>query len=89
MEEDGNSPGARSRRESSDVSGGAAVRISKENMRFANTVEQNFSTEIFKVAKVIDSRPRAVYEREDLNGTRIEVNFVFLAPRRHHRPNIQ
>jgi len=70
MEEDGGGPETRSRREnSSDVSGGQHVRISKEKMRFANAAEQNFSTEIFKVAKVICRRPLAVYELEDLNGT--------------------
>jgi len=51
------------------------VRISKEKMRFAKAAEQNFSTEIFKDAKVIGSRPRAVYELEDLNGTPIDGQF--------------
>jgi len=37
--------------------------------RFA---EQNFSTEIFRIAKVIERRPRPLYELEDLNGTLIE-----------------
>ena len=36
------------------------VRISKEKMRFAKVLEQNLSTEIFKVAKLMDRRPRAV-----------------------------
>jgi len=35
---------------------GKHVRISKEKMRFAKAVEQNFNTEILKVAKVIDRR---------------------------------
>jgi len=48
------------------------VRISKEKMRFAKAAERNFNTEIFRVTKVIDRRPRAVYEQEDLNGTPIE-----------------
>jgi len=44
-------------------------------MRFAKAAEQNFSTEIFRVAKVIDRRPRAVYELEDLNGTSMDGQF--------------
>jgi len=48
------------------------VLFSKEKIRFAKAAEQNFSTEIFRVAKVIDSRPRVVYEHENLNGTPIE-----------------
>jgi len=51
---------------------GQHVRISKEKMRFAKAAEQNFSTEIFKVAKVIERRPRAVYELKDLDDTPIE-----------------
>ena len=54
---------------------GQHVRISKENMRFAKPDEQNLSTEIFKVAKVIERRPRAIYELEDLNGTTIDGQF--------------
>ena len=41
---------------------GQHVRISKKKMRFGKAAEQNFSTEIFRVTKVIDRRPRAVYE---------------------------
>jgi len=41
-------------------------------MLFAKAAEQNFSTEIFKVAKIMERRPRAVYELEDLNGTPID-----------------
>jgi len=51
---------------------GKHVFISKEKLMFAKAAEQNFSTEIFRVAKVIDRRPRVVYELEDLNGTPIE-----------------
>jgi len=54
---------------------GQHVRISKENIRFAKVPEQNFKTEIFKVAKVIDWRPRFVYELVDLNVTVIEGQF--------------
>jgi len=48
------------------------VRISKNKIRFAKAAEQNFSTEIFRVAKVIERRPRAVYEPCDLNHTHID-----------------
>ena len=51
------------------------MRISKEKMRFAKAAEHNFSTEIFRVAKIIDRRPRDVYELEDLNGTSIDGQF--------------
>jgi len=51
------------------------VRISKEKMRFAKAAEQNFSTEIFRVAKVIKNRPRAVYQLMDLNGTPLDDQF--------------
>jgi len=44
-------------------------------MRFAKPAEQNFSPEIFRVVKVIERRPRAVYELEELNGTRIDGQF--------------
>ena len=54
---------------------GQHVRIIKEKMRFAKAAEHNFSTEIFRVTKVIESRPRAVYKFEDLNGTPIEDQF--------------
>jgi len=54
---------------------GQHVRLRKEKMRFAKAVEQNFSTEMFRVAKVIERRPRTVYELEDLNGTPIDGQF--------------
>jgi len=41
---------------------GQHVRISKEKMKFAKGGEQNFSTEIFRIAKVIERRPRPVFE---------------------------
>jgi hypothetical protein len=44
-------------------------------MKFANTPEPNFSTEIFRFVKVIHRRPRAVYELVDLNGTPIDSQF--------------
>jgi len=48
---------------------GQNVPISKEKMRFAKAAEENFITEIFRVAKVIEMRPRGPYEIEDLNRT--------------------
>ena len=44
-------------------------------MKFANGGEQTFSTEIFSITKVIERRPRPVYELEDLNKTPIEGQF--------------
>ena len=41
-------------------------------MKFAKGAEQNFSTEICRFAKVIDRRPRPLYELEDLNVTLID-----------------
>jgi len=75
MEDGGGAEWTRSLRES-DVSGRQHVRISKEKMRFAKAAEQNFSTEIFRVAKVIDRRPRAVYEQEDLTARQSKASFI-------------
>jgi len=41
-------------------------------MKFAKGGEQTFSTEIFHITKVIERRPRLLYEPEDLNKTQIE-----------------
>jgi len=54
---------------------GQHVRISKENLRFAKAAKQNFRLEIFKVAKLIDRRPRALYDLKNLNGTPIDGHF--------------
>jgi hypothetical protein len=54
---------------------GQHVRISKEKMKFAKGSEQNYSTEIFRVVKVINRTPRSVYELEDLNKTAIGGQF--------------
>ena len=54
---------------------GQHVRISKEKMRFAKGAEQNYSTEIFQISKVIKRRPRPVYELHDLNNTPIDGQF--------------
>ena len=51
---------------------GQHVRISKEKMKFAKALEQNFSTEIFRISKIIYRKPRPVYEQEDLNKTPID-----------------
>jgi hypothetical protein len=55
---------------------GQHVRISKEKMHFAKGAEQNNSTEIFRVPKVIKSLPRPVYELQDLNDTPILASFI-------------
>jgi hypothetical protein len=44
-------------------------------MVFAKGSEQNFSTEIFKIIKVIRRIPRPVYELEDLNTSPIDGQF--------------
>jgi hypothetical protein len=44
-------------------------------MKYAKDAEHNFSTEIFRIVKVIHRRPRVVYELEDLNGTPIDKQF--------------
>jgi len=54
---------------------GQTVRICKEKIKFAKGYEQNFSTEIFRIAKVIERSPRPVYELEDLNKTPIDGQF--------------
>ena len=54
---------------------GQHVRISKEKMNFGKGGEQNYTTEIFRIIKVIRRTPRPVYELEDLNGNVIESQF--------------
>jgi hypothetical protein len=44
-------------------------------MLFAKGSEQNYSTEIFNIIKVIPKSPRPVYELEDLNQTPTEGQF--------------
>ena len=51
------------------------MRISKEKMKFGKGGEQNCTTEIFRIIKVIRRTPRPVYELEDLNGEVIEGQF--------------
>jgi len=55
---------------------GQHVRISKEKMKFAKGGEQNYSTEVFRVIKVIRRTPRPVYELEDLNHKVIDGQFI-------------
>jgi hypothetical protein len=54
---------------------GQNVRISKLKAKFEKSSAQNFSTEIFKIIKVIRRNPRPVYEMEDLNRTPIDGQF--------------
>ena len=51
------------------------VRISKEKAKSAKSAKQNFSTEIFRIIKVIHRTPRSVYELEDLNQKMIDGQF--------------
>jgi len=44
-------------------------------MKFAKSSEHTFSTEIFRTTKVIERRPRPVYELVDFNKTPIEGQF--------------
>jgi transposase len=41
---------------------GRHVRISKEKLKFAKCGEQNYTTEIFQIHKVVPRTPRPVYE---------------------------
>jgi len=54
---------------------GQYVRISKEKAKFSKSAEQNFSTEVFRIIKVIHRTPRPVYELEDLNRKVIDGQF--------------
>jgi transposase InsO family protein len=54
---------------------GDLVRITKEKLKFAKGYEQTFSTEIFRVAKVIKRMPQPVYELTDLQSRPIEGQF--------------
>jgi hypothetical protein len=54
---------------------GQHVRISKEKMKFAKGGEQNYTTNVFRIIKVICRTPRPVYELEDLNRKVIDGQF--------------
>ena len=45
---------------------GQHVRISKDKMKFAKGGEQNYTTEFFKIRKVVYRTPCPVFEIEDL-----------------------
>jgi len=51
------------------------VRISKEKMMFVKGAKDNFSTEIIRIAKVIERLPRPILELEEFNETPIEGQF--------------
>jgi len=44
-------------------------------MKFSKGGEQNYTTQIFQIIKVIRKTPRPVYEIEDLNGRVIDGQF--------------
>ena len=54
---------------------GDLVRITQEKVKFAKGYEQNFSTQIFQVVKVIRRVPQPVYELSDLQSRPIEGRF--------------
>ena len=54
---------------------GQHVRISKEKLKFAKGSEQNYTTEIFRICKVVRRIPRPVYELQDLQGKYIDGQF--------------
>ena len=74
MEEDGG-PETRGSRREGRISRGATRAYQQRKDEFAKSAEQNFSTEIFRIVKVIERRPRHLYELEDLNGIPIERQF--------------
>ena len=56
---------------------GQHVLISKEKMKFAKGGEQNYTTEISKIRKVVYRTPRPVFELEDLRGEVLEFEGQF------------
>jgi len=54
---------------------GQHVRISKEKMKFAKGGEQNYTTEVFRIIKVVRRTPSSMYELEDLNQKVIDGQF--------------
>jgi hypothetical protein len=54
---------------------GNHVRITKKKVKFAKGYEQTFSTEVFRVVKVIHRIPQPVYKLSDLQGRPIEEQF--------------
>jgi hypothetical protein len=51
------------------------MRIGKEKMKFSKGGEQNFTTDIFMINKVIRRSPSSIYEIEDLRGQHITDQF--------------
>jgi hypothetical protein len=51
------------------------VEISNSKLKFDKGVEENYTTEIFKLGKVVHRCPRPAYELEDLIGTQIDGQF--------------
>jgi hypothetical protein len=51
--------------------------ITKDKVKFAKGYVQTFSTELFRVVKVIQRMPQPVYELSDLQGRPIEVQFYY------------
>ena len=54
---------------------GQLLRIIKEKVKFAESAEQNYTTEIFRIVKEIHRTPRSIYELEDMNKTPIDGQF--------------
>ena len=54
---------------------GDLVRITKQKVAFVKGYEQTFSTEIFKVVKVITRVPQTLYELSDLQNCSTEGQF--------------
>jgi hypothetical protein len=51
---------------------GQYVRMSKEKIKFAKGGEQNYTTEIFQIQKVVPRTPRPVYDLVDLLDKHME-----------------
>ena len=51
---------------------GQNVRISKGKLKFSKSGEQNYTTEIFRISKVVRRVPHSVYELQDLPGKHID-----------------
>ena len=54
---------------------GEHARISKEKFKFPKCGEQNYTTDIFRIHKVMRKVPRPVYELQDLLGKHIDGQF--------------
>jgi len=54
---------------------GQHVHISKEKIKFPKGGEQNYTTEVFRIIKIIRRTPRPMYELENLNQKVIDGQF--------------